>query len=155
MGASPLGFLYCPFTAVDEKIPLSVGQVNCKPQYLVFSSHFQCRPAKSGADLKNAANFAVESPNGLAGRGSERSKTAQNPVHSQLISRCLSTKQAYAPQEERTRSKTGANLALAVGVVDNQVPIIQRDRRSQFEVDAAASVPCRLGPLTTSIGIAI
>jgi hypothetical protein len=25
-----------PFTAADEKIPLSVGHVNSKPQYLVF-----------------------------------------------------------------------------------------------------------------------
>jgi hypothetical protein len=46
-----------------------VGQVNSKPQHLVFSLHFQCRPAKSSAHLKKTANFAVESPNSLAGRG--------------------------------------------------------------------------------------
>jgi hypothetical protein len=28
-----------PITAADEKIPLSVGDVNNKPQYLVFSLH--------------------------------------------------------------------------------------------------------------------
>jgi hypothetical protein len=28
-----------PFTAADEKIPLSVVDVNNKPQYLVFSLH--------------------------------------------------------------------------------------------------------------------
>lgn len=38
-GVVPPGFLYSPFTAADEKIPLSIGQVNSKPQYLVFSSH--------------------------------------------------------------------------------------------------------------------
>jgi hypothetical protein len=97
LGSFPLGFLYCPFTTVDEKIPLSVVQVNSKPQHLVFSSHFQYQLEKSCADSKNTANFAVESANSLARRGSERSKTAQNPVHSRLNSRCLSTKQAYAP----------------------------------------------------------
>jgi hypothetical protein len=55
------GFLYSPFTAVDEKIPLSVGQVNSKPQYLVFSSHFQHRLAKSSSHSRNPANFVVES----------------------------------------------------------------------------------------------
>jgi len=30
-----------PFRAADEKIPLSVVLVNNKPQYLVFSSHFE------------------------------------------------------------------------------------------------------------------
>lgn len=145
LGASPLGFLYCPFTTVDEKIPLSVVQVNSKPQHLVFSSHFQYQLEESSADSKNTANFAVESANSLARRGSERSKTAQNPVHSRLNSRCLSTKQAYAPQDVRTRSKTSANLALAVGVVDNRVPITPSDRISQFEVDSASSVPCHNG----------
>jgi hypothetical protein len=61
MGALPLGFLYSPFTAVDEKIPLSVGQVNSKPQYLVFSSHFQYPLAKLGVHPRNPANLAVES----------------------------------------------------------------------------------------------
>jgi hypothetical protein len=61
LGALPLGFLYSPFTAVDEKIPLSVGQVNSKPQYLVFSLHFRYRLAKSSIRLSNSANFAVES----------------------------------------------------------------------------------------------
>jgi hypothetical protein len=61
LGALPLGFLYSPFTAVDEKIPLSMGQVNSKPQYLVFSSHFQYRLAKSSTHSRNSANIAVES----------------------------------------------------------------------------------------------
>jgi hypothetical protein len=33
------GFRYNPFTAADEKVPLSVVQVNNKPQHLVFSLH--------------------------------------------------------------------------------------------------------------------
>jgi hypothetical protein len=32
-------FRYNPFTAADEKVPLSVVQVNNKPQHLVFSLH--------------------------------------------------------------------------------------------------------------------
>src|SRR5581483_172949 len=36
-----------PFNAVVEKIPLSVGQVNIKPQHLVFDSHFGHRVAKT------------------------------------------------------------------------------------------------------------
>jgi hypothetical protein len=31
------GILYSPITAADEKIALSIGQVNIKPQHLVFS----------------------------------------------------------------------------------------------------------------------
>jgi len=34
------GSLNSPFTAADEKIPLSVVRVNKKPQHLVFSCHF-------------------------------------------------------------------------------------------------------------------
>ena len=48
MGVSAPGILYSPFTAADEKIPLSIGQVNCKPQYLVFSSHLQHCVTKLG-----------------------------------------------------------------------------------------------------------
>jgi hypothetical protein len=47
-GVVPPGFLYSPFTAADEKIPLSMGQVNCKPQYLVFSSHLLDELTKHG-----------------------------------------------------------------------------------------------------------
>jgi hypothetical protein len=46
--APPPGLLYSPFTAADEKIPLSIGQVNNKPQHLVFSSHLQHPFAKPG-----------------------------------------------------------------------------------------------------------
>jgi hypothetical protein len=101
-----------------------VGQVNCKPQYLVFSSHFQYPLAKSRTDSKNTANFAVESANSLIGSGLGQSEFAQNPVQKLPAAKCPSTKPAYAPQEERTRGKTGANPALPVGVVDNWVPII-------------------------------
>jgi hypothetical protein len=31
---------YSPLKAADEKIPLSMGHVNPKPQYLVFCCHF-------------------------------------------------------------------------------------------------------------------
>jgi hypothetical protein len=36
-GAFTLEFRYSPLIAADEKIPLSVVDVNKKPQYLVFS----------------------------------------------------------------------------------------------------------------------
>jgi hypothetical protein len=38
--APKAGIRNIPFTAADEKIPLSVVDVNNKPQYLVFSFHF-------------------------------------------------------------------------------------------------------------------
>jgi hypothetical protein len=41
-------FRYNPFTAADEKIPLSVVHVNTKPQYLVFSSHLPHPVSKYG-----------------------------------------------------------------------------------------------------------
>jgi hypothetical protein len=40
-GGLPTGFVNSPFTAADEKIPLSMVHVNSKPQYLVFSLHLQ------------------------------------------------------------------------------------------------------------------
>jgi hypothetical protein len=36
---SSTGFVNSPFTAADEKIPLSMVHVNLKPQHLVFSLH--------------------------------------------------------------------------------------------------------------------
>jgi hypothetical protein len=45
---------YSLITAADEKIPLSVGHVNKKPQYLVFPLHSGHLVAKQG-------NFPVES----------------------------------------------------------------------------------------------
>ena len=41
-------FRYNPFTAADEKIPLSMVHVNKKPQYLVFCLHFRHLPSKHG-----------------------------------------------------------------------------------------------------------
>jgi hypothetical protein len=43
-----LGFRYNPFTAADEKVPLSVVQVNNKPQYIVFSLRFLHHTSKHG-----------------------------------------------------------------------------------------------------------
>jgi len=67
-----------PFTAADEKIPLSVVDVNKKPQYLVFSFHFahlirkqRQSPVESskapGASRTSAAGFAPNpvQPGGL------------------------------------------------------------------------------------------
>src|SRR6202042_51683 len=85
---------------------------------------FQYPLAKSRTDSKNTANSAVESANSLIGSGLGQYKIAQNPVQKSPAAKCPSTKPAYAPLEERTRGKTGANLALPVGVVDNWVPII-------------------------------
>jgi hypothetical protein len=115
MGAPPLGFLYSPFTAVDEKIPLSVVQVNSKPQYLVFSSHFRCRLAKSASASQNTANFAVESANSLAGSGLDRFKIAQNPVQSRIGPRCLSSNQAYAPLEVANKAQDRCKYGFACG----------------------------------------
>jgi hypothetical protein len=42
-GAFTLEHHYSPITAAVEKIPLSVVEVNNKPQYLVFSLHFANR----------------------------------------------------------------------------------------------------------------
>ena len=41
-------FRYSPFTAADEKIPLSMVHVNRKPQYLVFCLRSLHLPAKHG-----------------------------------------------------------------------------------------------------------
>ena len=41
-------FRYSPFTAADEKIPLSMVRVNNKPQYLVFCSHSRHLLSKHG-----------------------------------------------------------------------------------------------------------
>jgi hypothetical protein len=41
-------FRYNPFTAADEKVPLSVVQVNNKPQYIVFSLRFPHHASKHG-----------------------------------------------------------------------------------------------------------
>jgi hypothetical protein len=40
-GGFSADFRYNPFTAADEKIPLSMVHVNIKPQHLVFSLHSQ------------------------------------------------------------------------------------------------------------------
>jgi hypothetical protein len=42
------GFGYSPFTAADEKIPLSMVHVNSKPQHLVFWSHTRHPIPKQG-----------------------------------------------------------------------------------------------------------
>jgi hypothetical protein len=55
---------YNPFTAADEKIPLSMEQVNNKPLHLVFCSH-------SRHSLHKQREMSVESVNGRAGRGFE------------------------------------------------------------------------------------
>jgi hypothetical protein len=39
---------YSPFTAADEKIPLSLGPVNRKPQHLVFLGHLRHLMSKYG-----------------------------------------------------------------------------------------------------------
>jgi hypothetical protein len=41
-------FRYNPFTAADEKIPLSMVHVNTKPQYLVFSLRLPHPDSKYG-----------------------------------------------------------------------------------------------------------
>lgn len=73
----PPGFLYSPFTAADEKIPLSIGQVNSKPQYLVFSSHLQHPPAKPGQP-------ACGKPEMPCRTRLLRQKTASNPVQTRV-----------------------------------------------------------------------
>jgi hypothetical protein len=45
-GSSRLGFHYNLFNAADEKIPLSVGHVNKKPQHLVFCLYSPHLPSK-------------------------------------------------------------------------------------------------------------
>jgi hypothetical protein len=40
------GLRYSLFKAADEKIPLSVGHVNNKPQHIVFCCHFPHPPSK-------------------------------------------------------------------------------------------------------------
>jgi hypothetical protein len=60
------GFRYNPFTAADEKVPLSVVQVNNKPQYLVFSLH-------SAHPLSKHGHLPVES-------SKEPSRTRISPV---------------------------------------------------------------------------
>jgi hypothetical protein len=57
-----IGVRYNPITAADEKIPLSVVQVNNKPQHLVFCLH-------SRHLLSKQREMPVESSNGLTGRG--------------------------------------------------------------------------------------
>jgi hypothetical protein len=98
------GFLYSPFTAADEKIPLSIGQVNCKPQYLVFSSHFQHQSAKHSQLPCGKHDLPCRKrPFGV--------QNAPNPVQMRLSPRFPSTFQAYAPYTTPTRRRIGANTA--------------------------------------------
>jgi hypothetical protein len=63
--------VYSWFTAANEKIPLSVVQVNNKPQYLVFCS-------RSGHLLAKPRHLPVESVIGLVRRGFPSPALPQN-----------------------------------------------------------------------------
>jgi len=107
-GAFPPGFLYSPFTAVDEKIPLSMVQVNSKPQYLVFSSHSQLLLADSGSGSQKIGQFCCGKRKQPCQTRLWQVEIASNPVQSWPAARSLSSKQAYAPADPRTRRRTGA-----------------------------------------------
>jgi hypothetical protein len=70
---SSLEFVYSHITAADEKIPLSVVDVNKKPQYLVFSLHF-------GYPVSKQRQLVVESCGSSGGTRGRASQSASNPV---------------------------------------------------------------------------
>ena len=100
----PPGFLYSPFTAADEKIPLSIGQVNSKPQYLVFSSHLQHPPAKPGQS-------ACGKPEMPCRTRLSSDKTASNPVQTPSFPRRFVSPPKPMPHSAR---KQGAESRISL-----------------------------------------
>lgn len=88
-------------------------QVNSKPQYLVFSSHFQLQLADSRSGSQKIGQFCCGKRKQPCQTRVWQVEIASNPVQSCPMkswpaARSLSSKQAYAPKDPRTRRRTGA-----------------------------------------------
>jgi hypothetical protein len=102
---------YDPFSAADEKIPLSVVQVNNKPPYLVFCSHSQHLFSKQ-------RRISVESVNSLSGRWLSRAALHPTPGKPEFLPTATSMNKVSLRRDKGQEAETVQFGRLPVRVVE-------------------------------------